>query len=294
MSDMWVEQRPSRIKVLHTYTKRVIRWRRNSSPYLSGDLFSDMSDVSMYPPRFRGKQPELKTIRTAKVIFCPSDKLQSFFNEYENEISAKVILCGNSDFDFKELPTNIPSSVRQLFLQNSYISEHPLVTTLPIGIENFRWGVNGNPKHLAVGGGWLMRKNEILMGPFGLTHPIRVKIKNDFLDPIESVRLIRNRLTPSDYAKLANNARYIAAVRGNGVDTHRHWETLYRGGIPLILRDAWSAGIREFRFPFLEVGSWAAQELKPITKMKDDLSFDPFEIPPLWWPYWKELIASYL
>jgi hypothetical protein len=253
-----------------------------------------MSDVSVYPPRFRGQQPDLKAIRAAKVIFCPSDKLQFFFDEFQNEIAARVILCGNSDFDFKELPANIPASVKQLFLQNSFISEHPLVSTLPIGIENFRWGVNGNPKNLGVGGDWFQRKNEVLIGPFGLTHPIRIKIKDNLLDPMEGVRLVQNRLTPSEYAKLANDARYIAAVRGNGVDTHRHWETLYRGSIPLILRDAWSAGIESLKFPFIEVESWNAQEMKRITKIGDDLGFDPSRIPALWWPFWRDLIASHL
>jgi hypothetical protein len=114
------------------------------------------------------------------------------------------------------------------------------------------------------------------------------------LDPIEGVRLVQSRLTPNEYAKLAKNARYVAAVRGNGVDTHRHWETLYRGSIPLILRDAWSAGIRIFNFPFVEVGSWSTHELKEITNRSQDMGFNPSKIPALWWPYWKELISSYI
>jgi hypothetical protein len=236
----------------------------------------------------------MNSIRAARVIFCPSDKLQCFFDEYENEISARVIISGNSDFDFQEMPSNIPTSVKQLFLQNSLISKHPLVTTLPIGIENFRWGVNGNPRNLKEGGDWRERQNEILIGPFGLTHPTRVGIRNEFQSPVDGITLIPNRLAPSNYAKLANNVRYVAAVRGNGVDTHRHWETLYRGGIPLILRDAWSAGIKHFNFPFIEVDAWNEFELKEITKIGDDLSFKPSRIPALWWPFWKDLIGSYL
>ncbi|CAN2231080.1 hypothetical protein MCETRE36_00042 [Candidatus Planktophila dulcis] len=294
MSNMWVEQRPSRFKVIQTYAKRAIRWRRNSSPYLSGDLFSDMSDVSMYPPRFRGKQPDLDSIRAAKVIFCPSDKLQDFFKEFHDDISAQVIVCGNSDYEFKELPENIPKTVKQLFLQNSFISDRPLVTTLPIGIENLRWGVNGNPRNLTPGEDWPQRRNEILIGPFGLTHPIRVEVKDNFSNPVIGINLIQNRLEPARYAKLANETRYVAAVRGNGVDTHRHWETLYRGGIPVILRDSWSDGIRGLHLPFLEVTDWDVQQLQSITEKDLNLGFNPDQLPALWWPYWKELIASYL
>ena len=294
MSNMWEEQRPSRLKVLQTYTKRTVRWRRNSSPYLSGDLFSDMSDVSMYPPRFRGKQPDLAKIRSAKVIFCPSDRLQDFFKEFHDDISAHVIICGNSDYEFKELPKNIPKGVKQLLLQNSFISDHPLVTTLPIGIENLRWGVNGNPRNLTPGEDWHQRRNEILIGPFGLTHPIRLEVRNNFADPIDRIRLIQSRLEPAQYARIANETRYVAAIRGNGVDTHRHWETLYRGSIPVILRDAWSDGIKGLGLPFVEVTAWDAQQLQSITEKNQNLDFNPAQIPALWWPYWKELIASYL
>lgn len=294
VSDIWEERRPSRVRVIHTYAKRVTRWRRNSSPYLSGDLFADNSDICMFPPRFRGKMPTMREIRSARVIFCPSNKLEQFFQEYRRDINAKVVICGNSDFEFQQLPSIIPGSVKQLFLQNSFISGHHLVTTLPIGVENFRWGVNGHPNDLRVGGAWIERRNEVLMGPFGLTHPIRIEVRRDFLPPTEGIKFIANRMKPTEYANLARITRYVAAVRGNGVDTHRHWETLYRGGIPIILKDAWSAGIAELNLPFLEVGAWNSGELQKILLKSEDLSFNPENAHALWWPFWKNLIASYL
>jgi hypothetical protein len=294
MTNSWEEKRPSRLKVLHTYSKRLIRWRRNSYPYLSGDLFSDMSDASVYPPRFRGRQPKLSEIRSAKVIFCPSDKLSIFLDEYYKEISAKVIVCGNSDYEFFELPSKIPPSINQLFLQNSFVSDNSLVTTLPIGIENFRWGVNGNPKNLSPGRSWVQRDNKILIGPFGLTHPIRNEIRNDFLTPSEGIDFISNRTEPAEYARLSREVRYVAAVRGNGIDTHRHWETLYRGGIPIIMKDEWSSGLNQLQLPFLEVVAWSPENLRRIIRNEKDRGFSPEKMPALWWPYWKKLIASYL
>ena len=294
MNNSWEEERPSRLRVLHTYSKRVIRWRRNSSPYLSGDLFSDMSDISVYPPRFRGRQPHLSEIRSAKVIFCPSDKLAIFLEKYHHEISAKVIVCGNSDYEFLEIPSNIPHSINQFFLQNSFVSDHPLVTTLPIGIENFRWGVNGNPDNLSPGRSWVQRKNEILIGPFGLTHPIRTEVRNEFFKSGDGFKFIENRLEPAEYDRLSREVRYVAAVRGNGVDTHRHWETLYRGGIPIIMEDGWSSGLNNLNLPFLKVAAWTSEQLRQIIRNEHELIFSPEKTPALWWPYWKKLIASYL
>ena len=39
------------------------------------------------------------------------------------------------------------------------------------------------------------------------------------------------------YLKSLREFPYVLAPRGNGVDTHRLWETLYLGGIPIVLRD---------------------------------------------------------
>jgi hypothetical protein len=294
MAEIWEERRPSRVKVLQTHANRIVRWRRNNAPFLSGDLFSDMSDTSVYPPRYRGKQPGIEEIRRARVIFCPSDKLDRFFDEFESEITAKVILCGNSDFEFKDMPLKIPKSVRQLFLQNSFLSEHPLVTTLPIGIENFRWGVNGNPKNLSPGESWIGRRNEVLIGPFGLTHPIRLEVRNEFVQPAEGIRFISGRMEPAEYAKIAMESRYVAAVRGNGVDTHRHWETLYRGSIPLILEDGWVSGIENLELPFIKVQGWTVDQMRSVLMKERSFTFEPEKCPALWWPYWKNLIASYL
>ena len=294
MSDVWKERRPSRTKVLHTYAKRCVRWRRNSAPYLTGDLFSDESDVSLYPPRFRRKPANLTAVREARVLFCPSDKLQEFLDEFHKQISARVIICGNSDYEFRNLPSNIPKSVRQMFLQNSFISKHQLVSSLPIGIENLRWGVNGNPKNLTLGGSWLQRRNEILIGPFGLTHQLRTEVWNTFLNSADGIKLIQDRLEPDEYTKISNETRYVAAVRGNGVDTHRLWETLYRGGVPIVLQDDWSGGMGKLGLPLLEVTSWSTQNLTQILKSERDLSFAPNQIPALWWPYWKKVIESYL
>ena len=93
---------------------------------------------------------------------------------------------------------------------------------------------------------------------------------------------------------MARETRYVAAVRGNGVDTHRHWETLYRGGIPIIVEDAWSAGIDTLNLPFLKVDAWSTDQLQGFIRKGWDLGFSPEKIPALWWPYWKKLIGSYL
>jgi hypothetical protein len=141
---------------------------------------------------------------------------------------------------------------------------------------------------------WNHRINKVLVGPFGLTHHLRDQIRQDFHNSIDPIEFIDRRYSPDVYSKLMQSYRYVAAVRGNGVDTHRHWEALYRGVIPIVMSDQWTAGLSELKLPFLEISSWNIEELKTLTGTDIDRTFNPKKLPSLWWPYWKELINSYL
>jgi hypothetical protein len=294
LGNIWQEERPSRMKVLGVYANRATRWRRNSSPYLTGDLFADNSDIVMYPPKFRGKDPGLRAIKKAQVIFCPSHKVQEFFDGYGDIVTAKVLIAGNSDFEFHQAPENIPATLKQLFLQNSFVSGHPLISTLPIGIENFRWGVNGHPRLMKFGMAWSSRRNQVLIGPFGLTHPVRTIVRETFFDIEEESHFVKTRMSPKSFSTLMQEFKYVGVVRGNGVDTHRLWEALYRGSVPVLTKDAWLESLVGYKFPFVPINEWSQAELKSVVSKEVNLSFDPRKIEVLWWPFWQRKIGEYL
>lgn len=287
------DARPSRLYVVGVYAKRMVRWRRNSSPFISGDLFADMADYVYKPPRFRAFKRQKIALRDAKIIFCRSENLQELFMSCFDEINASVVVCGNSDFEFHALPEMIPPSVKALFLQNSFISDNEFVFTLPIGIENLRWGVNGNPR--------LFKKqvanplNKILFGPFGSTHPSRTQVTENFRgcqlhwDCLPSVRI-----SPKKYAQIARRYRMIAAVRGNGIDTHRHWESLYRGVIPVTIRDKWSESLRAIGIPFCLIDNWEMESISKLFLIPTQPTLNPPEIDAIWEPYWRNLIQSFV
>jgi hypothetical protein len=287
------EARPSRFYVLGVYAKRILLWRRNSSPFLSGDLFADMADYVYKPPRFRAFKRQQIPLRTAKVIFCRSENLQELFTSSFEEINASVVICGNSDFEFRILPEMIPPSVKALFLQNSFISDNKFIFTLPIGIENLRWGVNGNPclfeRQIA------NPDNKILFGPFGNTHPVRTQVIENFRgSKLLWDCLPSGRISPRDYAKIARRYKLIAAVRGNGIDTHRHWESLYRGVIPVTLRDKWSESLEAIGIPFLLIDSWGEASVSKLFSTPNMRIINPLEIDVIWEPYWRRLIQSFV
>ena len=286
-------ERPSRTYVLGVYVKRLLRWQRTSYPYLTGDAFARIADFRLNPVAWRYSEKNKVGISNAQVIFCKSEGLNSMLKEFP-EIKAKVIICGNSDFEFHEVPLGIPETVRALFLQNSFISDNKSIFTLPIGLENLRWGVNGHPKLMK----WESSnsvKDRILFGPFGDTHRVRNEIFMEFSQvPGPWDVLPSKRISASEYSSIARSFRFIAAVRGNGVDTHRLWESLYRGKLPIVKEDAWSKSFVELGIPLITIDNWSAEAMNTQFRSFSREEFKPSDIESLWMPFWEKKIASFL
>lgn len=286
-------QRPSRLKVAFIYYKRIVRWRRNSSPYLSCDAFADLADYVYRPPRWRDKN-SFSSPENAKIIFCRSDELQEFLDLYSEKLTARVIITGNSDHEFHEIPKSVPKSVKALFLQNSYISDNKFVYTLPIGLENFRLGVNGNPKYIRYKRSSVGRPTKILFGPLSPTHPIRETVIARFSHVDSNWDLLTERLSPKNYARVSNKYGFVAAVRGNGVDTHRLWEALYRGLTPIVVRDNWWRSLEPMFPQVLMVDNWEKSEIDRVLSNQEPEDFDPQALEALWMPYWQAVILKFV
>ncbi len=286
--------RPSRFYVAKVYFKRALRWRRNSSPYVSGDAFADLADFVYKTPKLRSFKRQRIPIEVAQIIFCRSEDLAEMIDLHGEKITARVIICGNSDFEFHVVPQNIPQSVRALFLQNSFISDNHTIFTIPIGLENFRWGVNGHPRLLKQ----LRRKsakNQILFGPFGKTHPVRRTVFEDFSNESGPWRVLPSRrISAHTYARIARQYRFIASVRGNGVDTHRLWESLYRGIFPIVERDHWSLSFQDLGLPIQFTSGWSINEISKLYENLPEEFFEPRSYEALWMPFWESRVKRFL
>ena len=264
---------------------------RSNSPFLSGDTFRFQADldISSLPLNDR----EMAILPQARVLFCKSNLLQSFIGLHKRDIAAKVILCGNSDFEFHDVQLELPYSVKACFLQNSYISDDERIFPLPIGLENVRLGTNGIPRIFNVDAEWESKKNRLLIGPFSLTHDERRMLKEFASEEIASVDFGLKRLTPKSLARVNSSYMKIAAVRGNGVDTHRLWEILYLGSIPIIKRDSWSLSLRKLNLPLEYVDCWSPTEISRVAQGDYCKPPKPSQLESLWWPYWKKRIEAY-
>jgi hypothetical protein len=262
---------------------------KTSTPFLSGDAFAALADFSvMHEGDFFRLSRQKKS---PEIIFCRSDLVPSLTKYLPSTKKNGVFIAGNSDYEFTSTE-NLPlEHFAQFYLQNSYISDGKKIHTLPIGIENLRVGINGLPRNLKFKNHENLRSPKVLVGPFSPTHSERNELLSLARSERDTFQIIDSSLSPKKYSNLVREYIYIACPRGNGIDTHRFWETMYRGLIPIVKRSAWSQSLEELGLPFLQVNEWS--DTSEIIKQHSiDLFFNPKEVENLWIATWKRRILS--
>lgn len=174
---------------------------------------------------------------------------------------AELLLIGGSDEAFGENDYRLLKG-RLAFVQNLTGSMSERVRPLPIGIEDLSYARNGMP--------WNFRKafvienklDKILVGPFRPTSASRAKLL-ELASGYKSCFVLRERIPAAKYASLAAKHRFVACPEGNGIDTHRFWETLYRGSIPIVTDSHFARNWQELGVPMVVVTDWSEIERIP-------------------------------
>jgi len=258
---------------------------RISYPYLSGDLFANEADVIIDAKSLKDVDRLKGMVDSATVIFCKGDLLRTFLKDFAGSVSARIIIVGNSDENYEELDFPIPKSIRHLYIQN-WAGDDPRVSVLPIGIENLRLGNNGKLSLVSSSGETHKQLDKTLIGPFAPTDDER-KMLIAFSNISGPWECSFTRLSPKKYLQLVRQYKFVACPRGNGIDTHRFWETLYRSSIPVVKKNRWSEHVAKLGIPMVQLDNWAAEDLERATREFKDFHFDPNSIPAIWWPYWR-------
>lgn len=140
---------------------------------------------------------------------------------------------------------------------------------IPVGVEEARRAKHNFP--------WLFKDNsnklsKVMVGPFGSTHRVRLQLSN--LATAKSVDVYHSRMSPLRYARIASHYKFVFCPRGNGIDTHRVWESLYRGSVPVLIQTPWSSFLRELGLPLFLIDKVEdLYEISPETFSKFYQSF---------------------
>jgi hypothetical protein len=155
-----------------------------------------------------------------------------------------IIITHNSDDNIDELyiPA-IPPCVIKWYTQNVNCNDSR-IESIPIGLENNRWFPKIHKKEkmldLINSSSILVQKNLIYVNHNVCTNPYSRKIVYKILKEKPWATVVDSGKNGSNFDQyLINiyNHKFVACPEGNGIDTHRIWECLYLGTIPIVIRN---------------------------------------------------------
>ncbi len=145
-----------------------------------------------------------------------------------------ILYLHNSDHHLPESSFNKiieDPKLKYIYTQNTYIY-HSKVKLLPIGIANSMFP-HGNIKHVYSGicKSYNIKKTKnIYININPSTFPYRKNV-------LEHVKNNGSKLPYPEYLEELSKHYFCLCVRGNGVQCHREWESLYMSTIPVIIQN---------------------------------------------------------
>lgn len=181
------------------------------------------------------------------IIFCKTDFIQQEF-QYINSLDNDVILItGNSDYAIDHHKFNDrPKNIKKWFAQNALVNHEDLIP-IPIGLENklpaMREGHGigyfdrvKEKEELLIKNTGLLPQKEIYANFNINTNP---SYRREVLNVINETSFIDWapwNLSLDEFFNKITEYKMVVCPAGNGVDTHRLWEVLYSGRVPITIK----------------------------------------------------------
>ena len=270
-----------------------LKRRPSSHPFISGDTFREISNHV-----WEGNNPLILpgSIRRGDVIFCESDRVDSFASEVLSRSRVPIVLLlSNSDTNHASEIARLfqRGNVHRIFAQN-LIEPTDRVSVLPIGLENAWWSRNGRTRHFTPDSGSHATRIFRVMWTFSIgTNPAE---RSRAAAALSGWRLADSLggLKPAQHRQALRTFAFVASPPGNGLDTHRTWEAMYLGCVPIVLRSTMTEFYESIGLPVWIVDSFEdLQELCEADLRSKYLELLPrFQSDALWSAFWVDRIQS--
>jgi len=221
-------------------------------------------------------------------IECYPGKVNVLSHNSDGGIVHRGKLLSSHRFDWED----VPDSVAYWFAQNADVRDDRLIP-IPIGLERDRW----YPR---------LRKKETILA---IPRP-ECKEKLCYLNANTEVHVQReavykmfeckfwctvergkNGIAFDNYAQQIAAHKFVLCPDGNGMDTHRTWETLYLGSFPIVSRHVFTEEFAKI-LPILVVDDWDIISETFLYNKYDEFIHREWNWQALTMNYWENLIKE--
>jgi len=236
------------------------------------------------------EQINIINIQKPSIIFVYGHDTIKFLQNI-NKIQYKfTLVTHNSDLGiFEEYRPYINDNIIKWFGQNNYI-KHEKVFSLPIGIARARW-LHGNLDLLKNVMNQNNTKTNLVYKNFNINTNINERLNVHRITQQNGI-VLQEPKSIQRYWEELSKACFIISPKGNGVDCHRIWESLYLKSVPVVQKHPTFDQFNDL--PILFIDDWSQvtfeflkKNLNIFDKFNDSNSLEKLKI-----SYWKKIITK--
>ena len=230
----------------------------NSADFINGNKFLEMADFAI---DFDHNDFTMEMYKKNAIIYCKTDFLPILFNHLKLSGRKYILISHMSDLPItKQLFESRPNCIKKWFGQNT-VYNHPDLITVPIGLENHK----GKSKGKFTNHEWFTENINKLLQNEKDPHVVYCNWNPNTNQEIRAgiIPILENNgvsvyhetgLSFEEYCENMSKYKYVICPPGNGVDTHRVWEALYMGCIPIVLDHQI---FQEYDLPIIRIKNWS-------------------------------------
>jgi len=245
-------------KISSAIRPRNLQERVDTYPLLSSDGYAIHCQASIGRNFEEGALlGKISSLGEGSSFYLPGRSLDQVSKALQQmPVTLKSIVIGDDDItpDLSTI-TLLKSHARNIYSVN-LIHDFDGVRGIPLGLESpsYRSGGRLSDFRRRPRQNSNFRKFNFLVSWNKETNPSkRTEAMNAFKEA-KNTLVFNERIAPQTVHHLTRRALFVPCPRGNGLDTHRVWETLYLGAIPVVLNSDRFAALEGW--PILFIDDW--------------------------------------
>jgi hypothetical protein len=199
--------------------------------FITGNNFKKYCNFILDENGFRQQNITRTKPQTTPIFFVKTDYVDSFFSGSLLPKESFILLTHNSDHSIGH---QYIKYLEYPFLKSWYAQNvnliHPKLIPIPIGIANSEWP-HGDVSTLESVILSDLKKNQLMYANFNVNTNYKQRLYClKFIDN----RYIENNVSFQTYLNNTAQAYFSICPLGNGIDSHRIWESLYLKTVPVV------------------------------------------------------------
>ena len=199
----------------------------------------------------------ISNFNNPKIIFCYTHRINDLSNKIHLFNNVFVLITHNSDGEIRDtLEVNKILNFDKLYLwfsQNICIN-HSNLRFLPIGFANSMWP-HGN---ISIFKNSQFIENTIKSKKIYFNFNINTSLnkRQKCFDSLKNKLINLPNLPPRDNLMRLSEYEFSICPEGNGVDTHRLWESIYLKTVPIVIESEFTTILFKNNIPLVVLKSW--------------------------------------